>query len=177
MSAVARTLGVSRSNLIERASTPSKPRGSYRKPDDVALLAELRPIIDQRPTYGYRRLTALLNRQRRKEGKPTVNTKRVLRVMQQNGLTLQKHTALRLGRTHDGVVVALRSNIRWCSDHLEIHARNGEVVRIDFVIDVCDRKIRWSAVPNAGISGEMVCDLMIAAVKRSFQTLKVSHRL
>lgn len=178
MSAIARTLGVSRSNLIDRTNKPSKPRGPYRKPDDLDLLAELRPIIDQRPTYGYRRVTALLNRQRRKEGKPTVNTKRVLRVMRLNGLTLQKHTALRPTRTHDGVVVALRSNIRWCSDHLEIHARNGEVVRIVFVIDACDREIiAWSAVSNAGISGEMVCDLMIAAVERRFQTLKVPHRL
>ena len=178
MSTIARTLGVSRSNLIERTSKPSKPRGPYRKAEDVALLAELRPIIDQRPTYGYRRVTALLNRQRRGEGRPMVNAKRVLRVMQQNGLTLQKHTALRPTRTHDGVVVALRSNIRWCSDHLEIHSRNGEVVRIVFVIDACDREIiAWSAVANAGISGEMVCDLMIAAVERRFQTLKVPHRL
>ena len=178
MSAIAKTLGVSRSNLIERASKPSRHRGSYRKPEDVSLLAKLRPIIDQRPTYGYRRVTALLNRQRRKEGKPTVNTKRVLRVMRQNGLTLQKHTALRPTRTHDGVVVALRSNIRWCSDHLEIHARNGAVVRIVFVIDACDREIiAWSAVANAGISGEMVCDLMIAAVERRFQALRVPHRL
>ncbi|RYG89393.1 MAG: hypothetical protein EON58_19410, partial [Alphaproteobacteria bacterium] len=86
--------------------------------------------------------------------------------------------ALRPTRTHDGVVVALRSNIRWCSDHLEIHARNGEVVRIVFVIDACDREIiAWSAVANAGISGEMVCDLMIAAVERRFQALRVPHRL
>jgi hypothetical protein len=95
MSAIARTLGVSRSNLVERASKPSRPRGPYRKPEDAALLAELRPIIDQRSTYGYRRVTALFNRQRRKDGKPVVNAKRVLRIMQLNGLTLQKHTALR----------------------------------------------------------------------------------
>jgi len=178
MSAIARTLGVSRSNLIERTNKSSKPRGSYRKPDDIVLLAELRPIIDQRPTYGYRRVTALLNRPRRRDGLPTVHAKRVLRVMQQNGLTLQKHTALRPTRTHDGVVVALRSNIRWCSDHLEIRARNGEVVRIVFVIDACDREIiAWSAVANVGICGEMVCDLMIAAVERRFKTLKVPHRL
>lgn len=82
ISAIARTLGVSWSSLIDRSSKPSKPRGSYRKPEDVALLAELRPIIDQRPTYGYRRVTALLNRQRRKDGRPMVNAKRVLRVMQ-----------------------------------------------------------------------------------------------
>lgn len=55
MSAIARTLGISRSNLIARTNKPSKPRGSYHKPEDVALLAELRPMIDQRPTYGYRR--------------------------------------------------------------------------------------------------------------------------
>ena len=95
MRTVARALGVSRANLIERTNKPSKPRGPYRKAADVALLAELSPIIDLRPTYGYRRLRALLNRQRRVEGKPMVNAKRVLRVMQQNGLTLQKHTALR----------------------------------------------------------------------------------
>ena len=47
MNAIARTLGVSRSNLTERASKLSKPRGPYRKADDMALLAELRPIIDQ----------------------------------------------------------------------------------------------------------------------------------
>ena len=55
MSTIARTLGVSRSNLIERTSKPSKPRGPYRKAEDVALLAELRPIIDQRPTNSTRR--------------------------------------------------------------------------------------------------------------------------
>jgi transposase InsO family protein len=52
------------------------------------------------------------------------------------------------------------------------------VVRIVFVIDACDREIiAWSAVANAGISGEIVCDLMIAAVERRFQALKVPHRL
>jgi hypothetical protein len=163
---------------VERTNKPSKPRGSHHKPDDIVLLAELRPIIDKRPNYGYRRVTALLNRQRRRDGLPTVNAKRVLRVMQQNGLTLQKHTARRPARAHDGVVVALSSNIRWCSDHLEICARNGEVVRIVFVIDACDREIiALSAVANVGICGEMVCDLMIAAVERRFKTLKVPYRL
>ncbi len=42
----------------------------------------------ERPTYGYRRLTAVLNRLLRTEGKPAVNGKRVLRILQVNGLTL-----------------------------------------------------------------------------------------
>ena len=76
----------------------------------------------------YRRVTALLNRELRAKGQPTVNAKRVLRILQHHGLTLERHTALRPGRTDSGVVVALRSNVRWCSDHLEIHARNRKVV-------------------------------------------------
>ncbi len=95
--------------------------------------------------------------------------------MQHHGLTLERHTARRPGRTHDGVVIALRSNVRWCSDHLEIHARNREVVRILFVLDACDREIiAWSAVAQAGISGEMVRDLMVTAVERRFGTTKVA---
>ena len=38
---------------------------------------------------------------------------------------------------------------------------NGEVVRVLFVIDACDREIiAWSAIANGGVSGEMVRDLM-----------------
>lgn len=176
MSAVARTLDVARSYINERRGRTVTPRGPYRKAEDTEFLAPIRAIVDARPTYGYRRVTALLNRRLRSEGRPTVNAKRVLRIMQHHGLTLERHTARRPGRTHDGVVIALRSNVRWCSDHLEIHARNREVVRILFVLDACDREIiAWSAVAQAGISGEMVRDLMIAAVERRFGTTKVPH--
>jgi putative transposase len=92
-------------------------------------------------------VSALMNRQLRAKGHPTVNAKRVPRIMQDHGQTLERHTARRPGRTHDGVVIALRSNVRWCSDHLEIHARNRAIVWILFVLDACDREIiAWSAV-------------------------------
>lgn len=176
MSAVAQTLDVARSHINERRGRAVKPRGPYRKAEDVAFLVSIRAIVDARPTYGYRRVTALLNRELRAKGQPTVNAKRVLRILQHHDLTLERHTALRLGRTHNGVVVALRSNVRWCSDHLEIHARNREVVRILFVLDACDREIiAWSAVAQAGISGAMVRDLMVAAVERRFGTTKTPH--
>jgi transposase InsO family protein len=53
-----------------------------------------------------------------------------LRIMQANKLTLERHTARRPGRTHDGVVIALRSNVRWCSDHFELACPNGEIIRV-----------------------------------------------
>jgi len=175
MSRIADALEVARSNLIERGTKPDRPRGPYRKPQDEALLPAIRQVVDARPTYGYRRITALVNRVLRAEGEPIVNAKRVLRILRANGMTLAPHTALRPGRTHDGVVVALRSNLRWCSDHLELHGRDGSVVRILFAIDACDREvIAWSAT-TAGISGEMVRDLMVACVERRFGATRTPH--
>jgi hypothetical protein len=65
MKAVTDTLGVSRSNLVERLKGRSKPRGSYHKAEDAELLPIIRRLVDQRPTYGYRRIAALINRERR----------------------------------------------------------------------------------------------------------------
>lgn len=49
-------------------------------------------------------------------------------------------------------------------------------MRVLFVLDACDREIiAWSAVAQAGISGEMVRDLMVAAVERRFGTTRAPH--
>ena len=150
MKAVADTLAVAGSNLIERVSRRAKSRRPYRKAGDNELLALIRRLVDERPTYGYRRIRRLINRQRKANGKPPVNGKRVLRIMQANKLTLERHTGRRPGRTHDGVVIALRSNIRWCSDHFELACRNGEIVRVLFAIDACDREVMgWLATSPA----------------------------
>lgn len=58
MNAVAETLGVARSHLHDKVHRLVKPRGPYRKPDDDGLLELVRRLIDERPTYGYRRITA-----------------------------------------------------------------------------------------------------------------------
>ena len=62
MKLVADTLGVARSNLVDHLKSKSKPRGRYRRQGDDELIAAIRQLTDARPTYGYRRITALLNR-------------------------------------------------------------------------------------------------------------------
>lgn len=47
----------------------------------------IRRLVDQRPTYGYRRITAPLDRERRSLGLEPVNRKRVLPIPGQHGLT------------------------------------------------------------------------------------------
>lgn len=148
MKAVADTLGVARSHLHDRVHRPPRPRGSHLKPDDAALLPLIHRLVDERPTYGYRRITALANRELAATGKPAVNHKRVLRLMGQNGMLVTRHTGRRLGRVRDGKVIVMRSNLRWRSDGFEIACWNGEVVRAAFIIDAHDREIiAWHTVP------------------------------
>src|SRR4029453_1615914 len=63
MKAIAPTLGVAPSNVVERTrGGGTRPRPPYRKAGDAELLARIRPLVDARPSYGNRRTTAILNR-------------------------------------------------------------------------------------------------------------------
>lgn len=178
MKMVADTLGVSRSNLVQRLNGRSKPRGSYHKAEDADLLPAINRLVDARPTYGYRRIAALLNRERRDADLPPVNAKRVHRIMGNHGLLLEKYVGIRKGRTHDGKVMVMRSNLRWCSDGLEFACWNGDVIRMAFIIDASDREIiAWTAVANAGISGSDVRDMMLEAVENRFGATRAPHAI
>jgi transposase InsO family protein len=172
---VTQTLGVARSNVLERRNDARPRRGPQERPGDVELAAAIRRLVDARPTYGYRRIAALLKRERRSDGLAPVNAKRVYRLMKKHGLLLERHTGRRRPREHDGQVATIRSNCRWCSDALEFTCWNGEVVRAAFALDCHDREaISWVAT-TAGISGEMIRDMMVRSVERRFGTLRAPH--
>lgn len=177
MKTVASTLGVARSNLIERRDGVRLRRGPQVRDGDVELASFIRQLVDQRPTYGYRRIAALLKRQRRSAGLAPINAKRVYRLMKKHGLLLQRHTGRRRPREHNGRVATLRSNVRWCSDGLEFTCWNSEVVRVAFALDCHDREvIGWVATPG-GISGEMIRDMMVHCVEKRFGAARAPHRL
>ena len=88
MSAVCATLQVARSNIAEQAAgRPVKRRGRPPEPEEE-LVASIKAIIGSLPTYGYRRVHALLVRQAREQGRAPPNHKRVYRVMKAHGLLL-----------------------------------------------------------------------------------------
>lgn len=176
MKAVAEAVGVSRSNLIERLKDRGRSRRRYRKAGDAVLLPRIRRLVDERPTCGYRRIAALLNRELAAEGLDRANHKRVYRIMKVNGLLLVRHTGHRPGRTHDGKIMVMTSNLRWCSDGFEFTCWSGEIVRAAFAIDAHDREaIAWKAVANAGISGSDVRDMMLEAVEKRFAGIRAPH--
>jgi hypothetical protein len=61
---VSETLGVARSNVIERREGTRPLRRPQERPGDVELAAAIRRLVDARPTYGYRRIAALLRREK-----------------------------------------------------------------------------------------------------------------
>ena len=170
MKTIAEIVGVARSNLVVQAAAPTlrQRRGRRPQPEDE-LLAEIKDTIAGQPTYGYRRIHALLRRQRREEGGAVpVNVKRVYRVMKAHGLLLERHTGNGAERRHDGRVAVDHSDTRWCSDGFEIGCDNGERVRIAFTLDCCDREaISWVAT-TGGINGGDIRDLMLDSVERRF---------
>ena len=167
MKAVADVIGVARSNLVEQMK--SRPRQRVGRPPAPAddLVAEIKAVIADLPTYGYRRVHALLRRRALAEGRPPPNHKRVYRVMREHSLLLQRHAG-GAERRHDGRIAVAQSDLRWCSDAFEISCENGERVRVAFALDCCDREAMSFVATTGGIGGEEVRDLMVAAVEHRF---------
>ena len=87
MKTTADARGVARSNLTTQASAAASRRRRGRSPrSETELLAEIKVVSADQPTYGYRRVHALIRRRRREEGGAAVNVKRVYRIMKAHGL-------------------------------------------------------------------------------------------
>ena len=155
MKTVAEVIGVSRSILVERLQQ-RPPRRIGRPPlPDEELVAQIKAAIAELPTYGYRRVHAILKRQALAVGLKPPNHKRVYRVMKVHGLLLDRHAG-GAERRHDGRIAVDERNRRWCSDGFEIGCDNGERVRVAFALDCCDREAMSFLANTGGISGDDV---------------------
>ncbi|WP_244117863.1 transposase [Burkholderia gladioli] len=137
---VCEVLGVSRANLAVKSKRPAEWVDRRKTPvlDDMPLVTELRELVADLPTYGYRRAWALLRRSRDALGQPRVNAKRVYRVMRRHGLLLERRARhVPSTRRHDGKVAVDRSNVSW-------------------------------AATTGGYTGDMVRDVMLQAVENRF---------
>lgn len=164
--AVAEALGISRSSLYYR---PEVRERYDKQKSDAALLDRIRKVIGKRPTYGYRRVTALLNRCKESA---QVNHKRVFRVMREAEMLLPKFVG-RVDRPHTGKVMTLKSNSRWCSDGFELRCWNGEKLYVAFALDCCDREVMGWVASTEHLNSESIQDLIAVSVESRFQGTKV----
>ncbi|HGV1209127.1 TPA: IS3 family transposase [Escherichia coli] len=171
VSLVSRCLRVSRAQLhvILRRTDDWKDGRRSRHSDDTDVLLRIHHVIGELPTYGYRRVWALLRRQAELDGMPAINAKRIYRIMRQNALLLERKPAVPPSkRAHTGRVAVKESNQRWCSDGFEFRCDNGEKLRVTFALDCCDREALHWAVTTGGFNSETVQDVMLGAVERRF---------
>ncbi|HGU2305925.1 TPA: IS3 family transposase, partial [Escherichia coli] len=171
VSLVSRCLRVSRAQLhvILRRTDDWMDGRRSRHTDDTDVLLRIHHVIGELPTYGYRRVWALLRRQAELDGMPAINAKRVYRIMRQNALLLERKPAVPPSkRAHTGRVAVKESNQRWCSDGFEFRCDNGEKLRVTFALDCCDREALYWAVTTGGFDSETVQDVMLGAVERRF---------
>lgn len=131
---ICRTLAIGRATAYRKEQV--RPR-RYRCREDEVVLTQLKLMLRERGSYGYRRAHRIVNRAFGTD----YNHKRIQRVMRLYGLALPVRGPRRRGRRHEGQVECVISNQRWCSDVLEIACWNREVVHLAFALDCCDREV------------------------------------
>ena len=161
---VCKALEISRSNQYQHR----KPRPKrYRRREDEAVLGEIRAVAKDRSTYGYRRTTGILKRQRKNVGQKPYNPKRIYRLMEMNDLLISRSTE-KAERVHDGKIITMRSDLRYCSDIFEIHCWNGEEVHVAFSLDCCDRENMAFVARPHDLSRHEIMELMDKTVVQRF---------
>lgn len=167
LAAICRTLKIGRATPYR---TPQGRPVHYTRADDRTVTAQIREIMRQRGTYGYRRVTALVNR----TYGTTYNRKRIRRLMEINAWNLPRASRRRSGRAHTGRIMRTASNERWCSDTLEIVCVNGDRVQLGFVLDCHDRE----AIAHRAVVGDFqatdVQQLVQTAVQARFGLVPVA---
>lgn len=161
MTAVATTLGLGRATAYR--ATVGRPR-HYVRAEDAVVLAQIRAVVRERGSYGYRRVTVLL---RRRFGRH-YNRKRIQRLMRLAGLGVPRRRRARSARPHHGQVIRPASNERWCSDILTIACWNGELVQVGFVLDCHDRECLAVVAAPRVLTGRDVETLITDAVQARF---------
>jgi len=122
-----RLLGLGRSTHRYRARKTER---------DTALRARLKEVAARRMRFGYRRLTALLER----EGIPA-NHKRVYRLYREEGLAMRIRQRRRI-RWNGAAAhpAATRRNERWSMDFVSDCVSSGKVIRMLTIVDDCTRE-------------------------------------
>ena len=178
---ICKTLGASRSSIYWSLKTKETKIQNfsdkrYKKNTDEEIFQEISIVLKSRPSYGYKRITALLNKERINKNLHKYNKKRIYRIMKINGL-LFSNTKKARSHQKTGKVETLLSNTRWCSDGFEIHTYNGEKVFVAFSLDCHDREVISYVASEKPLLATDIQNLMITSVEKRFKHLKAPRTI
>lgn len=160
---ICRVLGVVRSALYHQAAGST----SGASADDAELVARIKELIDLHPTYGYRRIWALL----RFHDQRIINHKKVRRLMRQQGWMVCQRSAAPKPRVRRNKSVAAQANERWALDATHIDCGADGWGHLIAVIDCYDREIVGWEFAVRGRAKEAERALEMACLAR-FGTLR-----
>lgn len=158
---VCRILGMSRSTLVS-----VRPRPKRRPRVDELLAERIRRLVQRYPTFGYRRLWAML----RREGIP-VNRKAVYRVLRLKRWFVHQRQATPRPRVRGRISRTPRSNARWAMDVTHIPCGRDGWGHLAAIIDCHDRELVGYEFALRGRAKEAERALEEACIRR-FGTLR-----
>jgi putative transposase len=140
VSRVASTRGVAHSTVYARLAGSTEPRERSEGRDAELLPASRRSTRSGSPMATAASRWSSTDR-RASRGLRRSITSASTASWRCTALLLARRYTERPDYRHDGVVVAIRSNLRWCADGFAFTGWNDEIVRGAFIIDAHDREI------------------------------------
>lgn len=165
---IARVLEIDRARLSDkrlRAETGDKARRAVVIDEELA--ARIHQLIQEHPTFGYRRIWALL---RFREGL-RVNRKKVQRIMQIRRWQCTQRQATPRPRVRKSRSRTTRSNERWAMDVTHVHCGEDGWGHLVAVLDCHDREVVGWEFALRGRAKEAERALEAACIRR-FGTLR-----
>ncbi len=157
-----RVLGVSRSSVRRSKAATSRRRTRL----DQALVDRLKKLIAEYPSFGYRRLWALLRR-----SGLCVNRKKIYRILKLKGWLVHQRRVTPRPRVRHWASRAKTSNTRWAMDVTHVDCGRDGWGRLVAVIDCYDREIVGWEFALRGRAKEAERALEAACLRR-FGTLR-----
>ncbi len=143
-------------------SMPYCSHKDRKKRYDADFMDLISGIVKERPSYGTRRVTAMI----RRSGKP-VGRNRIRRHMQH--MNLISPAGRKKIRPHvPGILVVGRPNVMWETDFTKIYIEGEGWIYLTAHIDLCSRKIKKYPVSRMSRTAEMI-ESMDSAVFAVFQ--------
>lgn len=133
---------------VPRSSFYYEPTGRRPVIVDQALVVEIRKVIDASPTYGVRRITAVIRRLL----KAAINRKRVHRIIKLNGWQVSQKPRGQRPRAKGWISRAERPNQRWAIDATHVFCGKDGWCHLTAIIDCCDREIVGWRLSKSGVS-------------------------
>ncbi len=157
--------GVARSTVYYKSSSTQI---TFSRALDKVLVEEIRRIIDANPTFGVRRITAVIKRQTQK----AVNRKKIHRVIKTNGWQVRKKAHGFKQRAPGMSSKAIHSNERWAIDATSIFCGKDGWCPLTAVIDCHDRCIVGWRLSESGVSKNAAAALEDALIARKKELLE-----